>query len=151
MTKFRTFLGFSLRDKLLFSEVMLSLLIARIRVRFSSQRWLVNQWGQLHHETAFTLTSKQEQHAKRLTQQFNVATNNIPHDMFNCRVQATAARWMLRRRGVSSTVYVGFRRSREDDTGFDGHAWLRSGPIIVTGKRQMAGFTIVSKYGSTDE
>ena len=37
---------------------------------------------------------------------------------------------MLRRRRVPSTLYLGVRRS---GPGLSAHAWLRSGPAIVTG------------------
>lgn len=47
----------------------------------------------------------------------------------DCLVQAIAARRWLARAGIGATIGIGVRR----DDQFAAHAWLRAGPIIVTG------------------
>lgn len=49
-----------------------------------------------------------------------------------CLVQATAAKVMLRRRGLVSSLYLGASIPRR--TELKAHAWLRSGEIMVTGQ-----------------
>lgn len=48
-----------------------------------------------------------------------------------CLAQALAATGMLRRRGLEGTVSFG--ASRDDSAEFTAHAWLRLGPLMVTG------------------
>lgn len=139
-------MGFSFSQKLQIAEIFFSLLIARLRVKFSTQRWLSEQWGTLHYETPRDLPEDQREQVQSMMRNFSLMEVNTS-DRFNCRITALAAKWMLNRRGISSTVYVGFRKSLNDDA-IEGHAWLRSGNMIVTGSKQKHSFRIVSCYGS---
>ena len=47
-----------------------------------------------------------------------------------CLEKAIAGRWMLRRRGIASTIYVGMAKSAQ---GFVAHAWLVGEGQTVTG------------------
>jgi hypothetical protein len=47
-----------------------------------------------------------------------------------CLEKALAGRWMLRRRGIPSTMYVGMAKR---DGGFIAHAWLVGEGRTVTG------------------
>ena len=53
---------------------------------------------------------------------------------FACFPQAIAAKWMLRRRGLSSTLYLGAKFEAKDKLA--AHAWLRVGDRILTGREQ---------------
>ncbi len=64
-----------------------------------------------------------------------------------CLVQAIAALKMLERRGVASTLYLGTSRGASGE--MLAHAWLRSGPIYLTGFEQMRKFTVVALFGKT--
>lgn len=61
-----------------------------------------------------------------------------------CLVKALAARYMLKRRGIESTLYLGTRKDEQKK--LVAHAWLRSGPFIVTGSEGMEQFTIVATF-----
>lgn len=58
------------------------------------------------------------------------AVRNAPVALI-CLPQALAARWMLRRRGVATQLYLGTRHAAEEDREF--HAWLKAGRTWVTG------------------
>jgi hypothetical protein len=61
-----------------------------------------------------------------------------------CYTQALTAKILLRRKKIPATLYIGFHK---DKTGkFKGHAWLRSGEIIVTGKKSMHEFQVHSFF-----
>ncbi len=63
-----------------------------------------------------------------------------------CLVKALAARFMLNRRGIESTLYLG---TGKDDTGkLIAHAWLRSGPYYITGFEEMKKFTVVATFAN---
>lgn len=59
-----------------------------------------------------------------------------------CFPQAVTAQWMLRRRGIPSTLYFGADPAR----GYDAHAWVRAGTTIVTGGPREDRFAIVSSF-----
>ena len=61
----------------------------------------------------------------------------------NCFNKALAVHFMLRRRGLSSTLYLGVARDGEK---MEAHAWLRSGDQIVTGGTEQERFTEVSHF-----
>lgn len=59
-----------------------------------------------------------------------------------CLPQAVAAQWMLRRRSIPSTLYLGADPARD----YDAHAWVRAGTTIVTGGPRDDRFAIVSSF-----
>ncbi|HEX6308289.1 MAG TPA: lasso peptide biosynthesis B2 protein [Longimicrobiales bacterium] len=59
-----------------------------------------------------------------------------------CLPQAVTAQWMLRRRGIRSTLYLGTDPAR----GYDAHAWVRVGRVIVTGGDDPRRYTVVSTF-----
>lgn len=61
-----------------------------------------------------------------------------------CFVKAIAAKKMLERRGIGSTIYFG--TAKDGDGKLIAHAWLRSGSIYLTGSEEMNRFTVVSKF-----
>ncbi|MBP3961799.1 lasso peptide biosynthesis B2 protein [Paenibacillus lignilyticus] len=63
-----------------------------------------------------------------------------------CMVRAIAAKKMLKRRQIESTLYLG--TARDDQGNMIAHAWLRSGPFYVTGAEEMKMFTMVAAFGS---
>ena len=67
-----------------------------------------------------------------------------------CLEQAVAAKMMLRRRGLASTLYLGVARE-ESGAPAQAHAWVRCGSYYVTGGEDRARYTVVSTLadGST--
>jgi len=59
-----------------------------------------------------------------------------------CLEQALAAKAMLRRRGISNTLYVAVAR----EAALEAHAWVRSGDICVTGQAEFDRYTIVGRF-----
>ncbi|HEX8648312.1 MAG TPA: lasso peptide biosynthesis B2 protein [Thermoleophilaceae bacterium] len=58
-----------------------------------------------------------------------------------CLEQAIAAKAMLRRRGIASTLYLGMGRDP-----VAAHAWLRVGDLNVTGGRDVARYAVVASF-----
>ena len=63
-----------------------------------------------------------------------------------CLVQASAAKTMLARRDIETTLYLGVCQA-ESGAFTRAHAWLRSGPDLVTGAEGHEAFTVVSTFG----
>jgi hypothetical protein len=61
----------------------------------------------------------------------------------NCFNKALAAHFMLRRRGIANTLYLGVAKDGQE---MEAHAWLRSGEQMVTGAAGYERFTEVSHF-----
>ena len=62
----------------------------------------------------------------------------------NCLAQAIAAKRMLHRRRLPSTLFLGVRKGAQDE--FEAHAWIDFGPITLTGGPDQAGYSVVSSF-----
>jgi Transglutaminase-like superfamily len=62
-----------------------------------------------------------------------------------CLEQAVAAKLMLRRRGMASTLYLGVARD-PGSTSVQAHAWLRCGSYYVTGGEDRERYAVVSTF-----
>jgi hypothetical protein len=63
-----------------------------------------------------------------------------------CLVQALAALWLLERRGLPATLYLGVAKGPQGPGGLSAHAWLRCGGAIVTGAAGRKRFTPISAF-----
>jgi hypothetical protein len=62
-----------------------------------------------------------------------------------CLPQALAARAMLRRRGIVSTLHFGMRRDGADRA-MAAHAWVTAGAVPVVGVPAAEGFTVIARF-----
>jgi hypothetical protein len=64
-----------------------------------------------------------------------------------CLVRAIAAMRMLGRRKIASTLYLGTAKDKHGH--LIAHAWLRSGPQIITGREEHHKFTVLNTFAKT--
>jgi len=62
-----------------------------------------------------------------------------------CFEQALAAKMMLNRRGIESTVSFGLRKASAGDA-IEAHAWLQSGDFVVTGWQQVNTYDVIAVF-----
>lgn len=79
--------------------------------------------------------------ARRVRWAVESAARNLPWKPM-CLPQAVGAQWMLRRRRIPSTLYLGINPA----DGYDAHAWVRVGTLIVTGGPRQDRFAVVSSF-----
>lgn len=60
----------------------------------------------------------------------------------NCLPQAIAARWMLKRRGISASLFIGTQRDGQGKPRI--HAWLKVGDEWVTGLCDEEQYTLIA-------
>lgn len=63
-----------------------------------------------------------------------------------CMVQAVSAKWLLKKKNISSTIYFGIMKDPEDANKLKAHAWLKVGDWVVTGRAGHQQFKIVNFY-----
>ncbi len=94
-------------------------------------------------ETTYLPMPNREKELLKISQAIRIM-NRYTFWESQCLVQAFAAMKMLEKRGIESTLYLG--TAREENGKLIAHAWLRSGPYIVTGFEGKDKFTIVGKF-----
>lgn len=62
----------------------------------------------------------------------------------NCMAQAMTGKWMLRRRGIPSTLYLGVHKVNER---LAAHAWLQAGNWIMTGGEDLERYREIACFG----
>lgn len=73
------------------------------------------------------------------------AANNTPWQSV-CLPQAVAGQWMLKRRGIAATLYLGVMKTDQKPEQLAAHAWLRCGDCILTGAAGHRQYTVVSTF-----
>jgi len=61
-----------------------------------------------------------------------------------CYTLCLAGKWLLRRKGLPSTLYVGFRKASQGR--YEGHAWLRSFDAWISGGGSRGLYDVHSYY-----
>jgi hypothetical protein len=130
-------------ERLLLLEAFALLGVARLTVLILPFKWLAFSLGRHMHESGMQICAPDLQHARMVGQAIHSAANNTPWESV-CLPRAVAAQWMLRRRHIAGTLYLGV--AKDDDQKLIAHAWLRCGDVIVTGETGMERFTVVSAF-----
>lgn len=63
-----------------------------------------------------------------------------------CLAQALTGMFMLSRRGIEATLYLGVARDESDPEAMTAHAWLRCGGLILTGAGGVERFSALSSF-----
>ena len=123
-------------------EAITLLAAARFLIEFVPlRRWrgMVQEHGHTPSDkSAEALTERQVSLAQTTGLWVKRATIKAPFEAV-CLPQAMAARWMRKRRGIPSQLFVGARRNAETSA-LDLHAWLICGGEYVTGKEEGEAF-----------
>lgn len=96
-------------------------------------------------ETTLDHDPSNERLIRQISQAVRVVSRHTVWES-KCLVKAIAAKKMLERRRIESTLYLG--TARDEEGNMIAHAWLRSGPFYVTGAEEMNIFTTVAAFGT---
>lgn len=146
MAKLATLRSMSGHDRLLFLEAVFLLAVARFCVRFLKFRHYAGLLGpQCDGEMAKPVKADQEtsEEIQAIGQEIKRAANNVPWQSV-CLPQAIAGKWMLKRRGITSDLYLGL--AKDESTNLKAHAWLVAGDVPVTGVASKESFTQVARF-----
>jgi hypothetical protein len=132
-------------ERLLLLEAFALLGVARFTVLIMPFKWLAFSLGR-HMNESGTQSGNSDLHLARMVgQAIRSAANNTPWKSV-CLPQAVAAQWMLRRRHIAATLYLGVAKDDKKPEKLAAHAWLRCGDIILTGAVGHRQFTVVSTF-----
>lgn len=137
----RKFLVISSSKKLLILESCLLLGIARLAIISLPFKKVASYLGDLDQETTWI---EETDLLKEVAWAVNGVARFTPWKS-NCLARAVAAAIILRRRGISYSIYLGV--AREETNNLTAHAWLRSGQIYLTGGENRDKFTVTGILG----
>jgi hypothetical protein len=130
------------RDGLRAGEALAFLALARIAVVALPFRVLEPRLGVRRAETP--ATERLDPVSRRVAWAIAVAARRTPWRSA-CLEQAIAAKAMLRRRGIASTLYLGVAKDP-----FVAHAWLRVGAMNVTGGQDIGRYAVVASFADVE-
>lgn len=135
-------------QKRLHLEAVFELYFARCRVLLTPVSRYSKGWGGLDEKARGTGDISSTPLVNDVSRAVTVMARYLPGKLV-CLPQAMAAQRMLRRRGISSTLFLGVRRS--DTTSLEAHAWLESSGRQVTGMDGMKDIVCLAAFnnGST--
>ncbi|MEQ8156756.1 MAG: lasso peptide biosynthesis B2 protein [Clostridiaceae bacterium] len=133
------------RDKLLFFEAFILTGIARGSILFIKFNKLKKYMGNHNTESPMEVDLEVYNTTVRIRRAVLKASQCTPWES-KCLVQALTVQRMLKWRNISSTIYLGVNKDK--DNKMQAHAWSRVGEIIVTGGEVKDAFTQVSKFSS---
>lgn len=136
------------RERARLGEAFFYLALARLALVFIPFKRLAAQMGKQHHQSAPTLAlAIQSAQARRIGWAVTIMSRYVPWDSA-CLAQAIAAKWMLQKRRLPSTLYLGV--AYDENKKMLAHAWLRCGEVYVTGAPQHKRFTVVATFAEAD-
>ena len=127
MPKLRTFLALDRADKIASLEAIALVLYAKLLIASVPPRRWRSQFGAVARRSTGTGDLATIRRVRLAMQR---ALANVPGSP-NCLPQALAARWMLVRRGIEPSLFIGTQRDEAGVPHF--HAWLKVGDEWVTG------------------
>lgn len=134
----------SWRERLLLVEALIWLAVARAAILSVPFRHLAPLLGSARSDPARDLPPGEAAYALQIGWSVRAAARRTPWDS-NCLAQAIAAKMMLRRQGIPSTLYLGVVRPVHADA-LGAHAWLRCGSHILTGERGHGRYAVVASF-----
>jgi hypothetical protein len=144
LRKIKLFLSLDNDFKWMFFETMILLGWGRLLklVPFSK---IAPKLGEQMTETPYDNLNGSQKVVRQISQMIQIVSKYVFWES-ECLVKALAARSMLKRRGLESTLYLG---TWIDENGkLVAHAWLRSGPFYITGAEQIERFTTVACFAN---
>jgi hypothetical protein len=146
MAKIATLRAMNCHDRLLFLEAVVLLAVARFCVRFVKFRHYSLMLGKQCNNEDSSLQHQGRAKRTEITaigQEILRAANNVPWEAV-CLPQAIVGKWMLKRRGMASELYLGV--AKDGSTDFKAHAWLFAGDMPVTGTGIREDFTQIARF-----
>ncbi len=139
-------------DRWLLAEAYVLLGLARLAINLVPLRRLAPLFGSQSQETPAEISPVQMHEAERIAWAVRTASHYTPWQS-NCYPQAFTAKLLLRRKQISSTLYLGaaLHPNAAGQTvatpAMTAHAWLRCGPLYVTGGRGQDTYTVLAIFG----
>lgn len=135
--------GLSWQEWGLLINAFWSLAVARCAVTLLPFRRIAVGLGDKNTESPTTDAGENRAEIEQIRWAIHAISSRLPGTR-QCLVQGLAAKWMLQRRRIPSTLYFGVAKDPQGN--LKAHAWLRSGSQMVTGAEGRKQFTVVATF-----
>ncbi len=145
----RKLASLSWADRWLLVQLLVLLGVARLALRIVPFRRLARHLDPLQAETPPDAPPDHLAQARRVGLAIARVSPYTPWTS-NCFPQALAAKYWLGRRGIPATLYLGVALHKAADfprSEMIAHAWLRCGPLLVTGGPGHERYTVTAHFG----
>jgi hypothetical protein len=132
-------------ERMLLLEAFVLLGVARLGVLILPFRWLAKSWGHHMKQADAPLPPAKMKLARMIGGAVRSTANYTPWESV-CLPQAVAAKWMLKRRHIPVTLFLGVMKDETKQEKLAAHAWVRCGQIILTGAKGHRQYTVVSTF-----
>ncbi len=143
ITKTRKFWRLANFEKKLFLVACFYLTICTLAVKLVPFRILSRCLGKSFNAVPIIGGITENEKPKRVGDAIRRAAAHLPWRSV-CLPQAMAAKLMLQRRKILSTLYIGVDKNEQGELG--AHAWLSVGRTNVTGYRNTRNYTVIAIY-----
>lgn len=141
----KKFLLLSWVEKISILEAFILTGIVRFSILFIPFSKVARHIGKYKEESTYNITNQEENTVSRIAWAVYQASRRTPWQS-KCLVKALTAQIMLKKKKISSTLYLGVAKNKENK--LKAHAWLRCGDQIITGNTEKEGFTVVAKFAN---
>lgn len=137
------FFRISSLEQKLFVQAFFICVYIRLVVFALPMRWYAKRLGVKGQESSFQFNDDKQNEIKQVAKAIRRAVKYLPGKT-KCLTRAIAAKILLSRMRIASTLYLGVAKEGGDK--LIAHAWLRCGSEIITGKEEMGRFTVVAFF-----
>lgn len=133
---------FSFEDKILFTEAFILTGIMRYKILHVPFNKLKTQLGEYNEESSEQVSLDEYRVVKKVRNAVVNTSRYTPWESL-CLVQSMTVQKMLKKRNISSTLYLGVNKDTSNE--MKAHSWIRCGQIYVTGG-DGSGYATVAKF-----
>ncbi len=130
-------------NRLLLLETAVCLAVARLAVAALPFRWLTRALRQGVGESPGQNDAATLADGERVAWALERLRRHVPWPG-HCLAEALAGKYMLRRRGIASTLSLGV--AKDGKTHLEAHAWLHRGDVVVAGGENLERFTVIGTF-----
>jgi hypothetical protein len=91
------------------------------------------------------INEEQQREAQQVGWAITVLARYVPWDA-KCLARALAGKWMLQKRGIPSSLYLGVEQVQGVEKQLGAHAWLRCNNMFVTGESEHKRFKVLATF-----
>ena len=145
LKKCRIFIKLDNRLKIKYGKTFIYTGCARAFILFVPFNKLRKRMGKVKEESPEEVDINTYMEARNVSEIVSIVSRHTPWES-KCLVQALTAQKLLKEKEISTTLYLGVKKDR--DNNMLAHAWLRCGEYYVTGGANKDGYAVVAKFAN---
>lgn len=143
--KVKTFICMNNKEKFCIIQTFFYTGFYRAFILFIPFNKLRKRMGSHKQESSDKVDNDTYRIARRISSRVLFISAKTPWES-KCLVQALTAQKLLKRKGISTTIYLGVKKDRNNN--MLAHAWIRCGSYYVTGGDSREGYAVVAKFAN---